>query len=71
MSDLELANEYARKWHASEAECARLREALADMRRAAIDLANERCPDGGGPQCICRCVGEIGQCSSLRIKGDK
>jgi len=24
MSDLELANEYARKWHASEAECARL-----------------------------------------------
>lgn len=23
------------------------------------------CPDGGGPQCSCRCLGEGGQCASL------
>jgi len=38
--DLSLANEYARKWHASEAECARLREALAGMTGGSIERAD-------------------------------
>lgn len=32
---------------------------------AAEQLQGGVCPDGGGPQCICKCLGLMGQCSAL------
>ncbi len=28
-------------------------------------LRRGECPDGGGPQCSCKCLGKIGQCVAL------
>jgi len=47
MSDLELANEYARKWHASEAECAALAVRVAELETALAALLEYEWPSDG------------------------
>lgn len=39
---------------------------MTDIQKALNMLLNGKCPDGGGPQCTCRCIGKPGQCVRLR-----
>jgi len=47
-----------------------IRRCEVHARRQALEpvrmLFSGKCPDGGGPQCVCRCLGEPYQCVSIR-----